>query len=60
MKTLLKSFIPFTILLIAIVCGVLYSDSLAQERSETFVAKSLKVDAPAPEAQPMLLGQNTQ
>ena len=56
MKTLLKSFLPFTLLLIGIVAGVMYSDSIAQERSNSFTAKSIQ--AQPVEAEPMLLGQN--
>ena len=55
MKTRLKSFIPFTILLVGIVAGVLYSDTLAQQRSNDFTAKT--VEAPTPDETPMLLGQ---
>jgi len=61
MKTLLKSFLPFTLLLIAIVAGVAYSDSLAEQRSNDFVAKTLEATATseAPPAQPVLVSENT-
>ena len=41
MKTLMQSFLPFTLLLITIVAGVVYFDGMAKEKSETFTTKSM-------------------
>ena len=39
MKLILKSFMPFTLLLGMILCGVWYCDLLAHERSNAFIQK---------------------
>ena len=41
MKSLLQSFLPFTILLVGIVGGVMYFDELAAQQSQEFINKSV-------------------
>ena len=44
MRQIANSFIPFTLLLLGIVVGVLYSEKMAAEKSRAYDRKEIKPD----------------
>ena len=42
MKTILRSCIPFTVLLMSLVVGIMYCDNLAYEKSNAYIEKEIK------------------